>query len=167
MGNEKLFKNCLGKASNGNLDIPDDEYAKRKSESILQNGISRDEIELIKLKNLLDDGEYNSAYAALMQKVLSFEDPTVKAQGLAYLSEAAVNLNKNYEGIKYAEEADSLNSGGEKWIKPYSKYLIAKAFYNSGNLKMSKMYLKDAADNNDYEYKVLLSSYINNLKRKF
>ncbi|MEW6702001.1 MAG: hypothetical protein AB1298_04715, partial [Bacteroidota bacterium] len=58
------------------------------------------------------------------------------------------------------------NISNEKWVLPAALMLKAKAKFFSGSKEEAKNLLKDAEDNNDFEFKDYIQSQIEWLKRR-
>lgn len=165
LDNEKEFNNYLKRVKEGNQDLFEDAYAKEKSEYFLEHGISSYDIFLLRMKNNIDAGSYKLAYDSLKSKIDSLHYGNKKL-GLAYLSEVSLYLGKLQEAIDYAQKVISFNNKEERWVIPFSNYIIAKANYFLNKKAEAKEYLKLAEENNDYEFRDYIQSLIENLKRK-
>ncbi|MGE5679612.1 MAG: tetratricopeptide repeat protein [Bacillota bacterium] len=153
-------------ARNGNLDIADDAYAKRKGEIYYDHPLTENEIDIIKASNNIESGRYSEAYNALIQLLPKASSDKQKGEILQYLSDVTFELEKINDSIEYANRALKTNIKDEKWIKPFSFYYGARAFLKAGNKAMASRYLEQAEGISDYDYKSKLSGFINALKLK-
>jgi tetratricopeptide (TPR) repeat protein len=152
-------------AENGNLDIQDDAYAKRKSEIYINRTISFNEIGVIKAANMLESGLFQSVVDSLQKLIPKIISEKLKSEVELYLCDAYYEMGKFQESIDYGMEA-SKNNNEESWIKPYAYYYIARAYYRTGNINQAKIFLEKAEDINDYDYQTKLIAFINGLKIK-
>ncbi|MGE5403100.1 MAG: tetratricopeptide repeat protein [Ignavibacteriales bacterium] len=153
-------------ARNGNLDIPDDIFAKREGEKYYDKPLTEGEISLIIAANDIESARFNEAYNMLIQILQKYSDERLKCETYLYLSDVCYELGKNGEAIDYATKAVRLNPRDEKWIKPYSYYYGARAYWRSGNKQMAAQFLDKAEDFKDYDYQSKLTGFIKALKQK-
>lgn len=153
-------------ARNGNLDLSDDAYAKRKGEYYYDHPLSEDEISMIKASNNIESGKFSEAYSSLMQLSQRLNSEKLKGEALQYLSDVSFELGKTNESLEYANRALKINIKDEKWIKPFSFYYGARAFLKNGNKAMATRYLDEAEDLSDYDFKSKLTGYIKGLRSK-
>lgn len=165
-GNRESAKKLYILARNGNEDIPDDVYAKRKGEIYFGRSLSKTEITLIKAQNLIESGYQLKAYEQLKDALDQIGSSAHKAEAYYYLSDAAYDISRTDEALNYSEKALSLNHGNEKWLTPYSYYLAAKSLVKMGNYDRASEYIRKAEQMNDFDYHARLSSLINSLKTK-
>ena len=141
-------------------------YGKQKSEFYSKNGISSDELKLIRMKHYLDSGQYSTVIDSLEKDADEYNSKYQKALAFGYLSEASLKLKKYKNALDYAEKVIQLAPSTEKWIMVLAELNIAKAYYFTGDKETAKEYLKNAEDRNDFEYKDYLASRIEWLKRR-
>ncbi len=166
LGNDEEYERNLLLAQGGNQDLFEDAYGKQKSEFYLKNGISSEELKLIRMKNYLDAGKYKTVIDSLEKEVDGFDSKLQKALSYGFLSEASLRLKKYKNALNYAEQVIQLASSTEKWILVLAELNIAKAYFFTGDKDTAKDYLKKAENRNDYEYKDYLASKIEWLKRR-
>lgn len=164
LGERENAKKLYILARNGNDDIPDDVYAKRKGEVYFDRSLSIKEISLIKSANMIESGSSAKAYDQLKDLVNTMNSPVLKAEAYYYLSDAAFETSRYDESLNYAEKVLSLNTGSETWLKPYSYMIAAKALEKKGNYGRAQEYIRKAEDMNDFDYQNRLLAAMNSLK---
>jgi hypothetical protein len=166
LGNDVQFKQNLLLARGGNQDVFEDSYAKQKSDKYLASEILPIELQLMRMKNYLDAGKDRLVYDSLKVEITRIDNNEIRAVALTYFAEAAQNLKKYSDVIHAADQVEALNVSSEKWTKPMTMLLKAKAKYFSGAKSEVKDLIEEAEDNNDYEFKDLIQSQIEWLKRR-
>jgi tetratricopeptide (TPR) repeat protein len=166
LGNDLQFKQVLLQARGGNQDVFEDSYAKHKSDDYLSNGITPEDLKLIRMKNYFDSGKDQLVYDSLKTMLVSLVDKENKPLALIYFAEAAENLKKYSEVIHAADQIENIKLSSDKWIKPMAEYQEAKAKYLTGQKEEAKDLLKDAENDNEFEFKDYIQSQIEWLKRK-
>lgn len=151
-------------ARNGNLDIADDIYAKRKGEACYDRPLSGNEITIIKASNLIEDGRSNEAYEMLKNVLPGLENDKLKGEALQYLSDAAFEMGKTDESIDFALRALNTDTKEEKWVKPFACYYGARAYLSKGNKQMAAKYLDKADSYSDFDYEVKLNGFVKTLR---
>lgn len=162
---EEAKKNLL-LARNGNDDISDDNYAKRRSALIFENGLSRDELKIFLARNDLLAGNYSNVIKQLKPIIDSLENPEVKGEALLILSDALLSSGKITEAIKYSILGGKIDYQKEKWIYPNILFIAAKAHKYAGKWKDARQMLSEAERNNDSDFKDKLIPQINFLKKQ-
>lgn len=160
--NQKYFEG----AKTGSPDIFEDSYAKSRSEKFMDKGFSRDYLFLIKMQNYLESAKYRTVYDSLKAYYIHIEDESNRAKGLAFLAESCLHLEMYADAVKFIEKIDSLDYSAERWLKPYSLYLRAKADYLIKERSRASFFLNEAEKSNDYEFKSDIQALIDNLRRK-
>ncbi|MCX6149746.1 MAG: DUF3808 domain-containing protein [Ignavibacteriales bacterium] len=153
-------------ARNGNLDIQDDLYAKRKSEIYFDRTLSDNEISSLKASNLIESGKFKEAFDSLTTLLPKLNSEKLKAEVNLYLSDVCFELGRTQESVEYGIKACSYNVSGETWIKPFAEYYIARAFVKLNNKSEATHYLEKAESSTDYDYQTKLTAFINGLKIK-
>lgn len=154
-------------AGNGNLDIQDDVYAKRRGEIYINRAISPNEISVLEVSNLIESGEFLTAHDSLINIIPRIISDKLKAEAYLYLCDAEYELGKDEESIESGIKSSNIDADEETWIKPFANYYIARAYIKSGNQTKAEEYLEKAEDINDYDYQTKLTAFINALKIKF
>ena len=153
-------------AGNGNLDIQDDAYAKRKGEIYINRSLSPNEIAVVEASNMIESGKFEIAEDSLIVLIPRIVSEKLKAEAYLYLCDTDFELGKNEESIESGIKAANFDTGDETWIKPFAYYYIARAYLKSGNKNKAEEYLKNAEELNDYDYQTKLTAFINALKVK-
>ncbi len=166
LGNEVQFQQNLLLARGGNQDVFEDSYAKQKSDRYLASGILPIELKLIRMKNSLDAGKDRLVYDSLKTEIPKIDNNEMKAVALCYFAEAAQNLKKYQDVIHSADQVKTMNLSSEKWTGPMTQMLLAKARYFSGTKSEVNDLIEEAEDNNNHEFKDLIQSQIEWLKRR-
>ena len=163
-GNDQVKKYLL-LAKNGNQDVFEDSFAKKKSDFFISNGFPAIDLKLIIAKNNLDAGKYKIVYDSLKMSIQHM-DPVHKSIAYVYFCEAALNLKKYDEAVYAADQSIALKSSVDKWTIPMSLILKAKAEYLSKMNKEVFDILTEAEINNNFEFKDYIQSQIEWLKRR-
>ncbi len=164
--NEGEYKKYLFLAGNGNLDIPEDNYAKEISEKYLDSDLTNKELKIIKAQNFLFTKEYQKSVDLLQNLIPQINDPDWKGKALITLAEDYMNMKKYNDAFNLCSQAISTDYRIEKWILPYSYYLKAMLYYHKGRPNEAKSYLAKAEEENRYFMKNKILAKINNLKKK-
>lgn len=164
--NENGYRKHLQLAGYGNLDIPEDNYAKEFSEMLFDNDLTENELKIIKAQNLVFTGKYKKAVDLLTPIVNSIKSNDWKGKALITLAEALLNLKKYNDAFNLSSEAISLEYNFEKWLLPYALYLKSLLYYEKGNYQEAQNYLTKAENENNYYMKNKILAKINNLKIK-
>lgn len=151
-------------ARNGNPDLSDDSFARRKSEIFFDRKMTENEINLLKAGNLIKVGRINEAYNALLQLSGQNMSEKLKAEVNLNLSDAAYELGKFEESFNYASRALSCNTYEEKWIKPLAGFYAARAAFKLGNRKKALAYAEKASSFSSYDYEPETKINLNSLK---
>ncbi|NWF88937.1 MAG: DUF3808 domain-containing protein [Ignavibacteriaceae bacterium] len=156
---EKYFKN----SGRGNMDLEDDQYAKRKGEIYARRSLSENEINLVESINLIEAGKYSLAYDSLKILLGSVRTEWIKAEVLFYLAEAAFRLNKLEESFNFALEAKEINSQDEKWIAPFAAYYAARVYHVKKDMRNFNEMIELIDDYNEYDYQNKLKNMVYSL----
>lgn len=148
------------KAQTGNMDLDDDNYAKRKGEIYAKRTLSPSELNLIFYSNMIEAGRYKTAYDSITDLIPTIVSPKIKAEALLYKSEAAYYMGNYQESIDLAQDALSLDPSNEKWIVPFSYYYIARADKKLGNPEEAKSNSEKASEENNYDYQNKLKNLL-------
>ena len=159
-------KKYFEQSQNGNMDLDDDIYAKRKGEEYLSRDLDSNEVEVIKAANKIDAGKYRSAYNDLYDLIPIVKDNDLKAEVYLYLSNAAYGMNNYDESLKMGFAAQSIETEEEKWVKPFAVFYIARAYKKMGNIAAYNNFIDEAAGYEDYDYQNKLKNLIYSIKLK-
>ncbi len=165
-GNREEAKKNYILARNGNLDLADDMFAKRKGELYFDRTLSQNEIKLIYISNMIECGKYLEANNSLWELIPNLQSEKLKAEAYLYLSDINYETGKLDEAIKDGEKAVRFNTANETWIKPFAYYYLARAYYKSGNKSKAADMIDAAEDFSDFDYQVKLKGYTDALKEK-
>lgn len=153
-------------SNNGNMDIDDDIFAKRKGSILLKRNLSEGEIALIKAVNMIESGNYEAAYDSLTNILNEIVSDILKAETYLYLSEAAFHLGNYYESISLASAAIQTDVKEENWILPYANYFAARANQILGDQLAVDYFIKQVEEYSDYDYQNKMKNLIYSLKQK-
>ncbi len=166
LDNEAEFKRYLFLAANGNHDLEDDSYANEMSIRLLENGLDEYKKFLINIENGYLAGEDIQIIDSINIYIDSLVSDDNKAEISYYKSSALINLNKIKKAKSILEQTDTLNFEEAPWVKPLLKYNLAQIYYKENNFISALKLLEEAEDENDYQKKNLIQSYINGLRKK-
>ncbi len=156
----------FSKSGNGNLDLEDDVFAKRKGSVYAKRTIAESESSLIRFSNLIDNSKYKSALDSLSLLLKSVKTEKLKPEIYFYLSEAAFLAGKYSESALYAENAFKSNHTEEEWIKPFAYYNAARAYHHLNQFSKRDEFLELAEKNNEFDYQNVLKNLVYVLRRE-
>lgn len=159
---EKYFEN----SGEGNADLDDDIFAKRKGEIYLERKIDTLEIKIIKAGNMIYAGKNHKAYDSLYEILPLIKKDDLKAEVYLYLSQAAYAFGNYDEALKMAFASQSINLKEELWIKPFAVYYIAMSYKMLGNKTAFHNFLNEAENYENYDYQNKLQNLIYSEKIK-
>ncbi len=165
-GDTVSAKKYFEQSQNGNTDLDDDIYAKRKGEIYLTRDLDSNEVEVIKAANKIDAGKYPSAYNDLYSLVPIVKDNDLKAEVYLYLSNASFGMNNYDESLKMGFAAQSIETKEEKWVKPFAVFYVARAYKKMGNMAAYNNFINEAAGYEDFDYQNKLKNLIYSIKLK-
>ena len=160
IGDTASSKEYFEKTKNGNMDLDDDIYAKRKGEIYSSRDLDSNEVKVIIAANKIDAGKYRSAYNDLYDLIPVVKDDDLKAEVYLYLSNAAFGLNNYDESLKMSFAAQSIDTKEEEWIKPFAVFYIARAYKKMGNMVAYHNFINEAAGYDDFDYQNKLKNLI-------
>lgn len=166
LDNLKEFKRYAIKASNGNLDLEDDKFAKEMGLYILGNGFAEESKILIEIENSYLSGNYKESLQLINSNIDSLKSDNIIAQVKLYKSSILLEKKKPEESELSLKGIDTLDLTTAEWVEPMYLVNLAKINYLNRNYKVSREFLELAESKNDYQNKNLIKSYINGLKRK-
>jgi len=166
MKNDAEGKKQLLLARNGNDDIPDDNYAKRRSAVLFDNGISGYQLKIFIANNFLLAGNYSKAISVLKPIIDSLSNTDQKGEALLVLSDALLNSGRIREAMNYSIQGAKLGFENEKWIYPNILFVSAKAHKSAGKWKDAREIILEAERNNVGDFKDKLAPKINYLKKQ-
>ncbi len=150
--NTESAKQNYDYAANGNTTLDDDAYAFEKS--AVYKKILPDEIELklYKYANYIQSGSYGRAVDSLayLLSLVAAEDKSAVVK--YYLSEAYYWKKDYKQSIQFATENIVNNKSVEDWVKPYSYYVLARAYFVKNDFAQSKEMLAKSEKYSDFAY---------------
>lgn len=159
---EKYFENC----DEGNPDLDDDIFAKRKGEIYFERKIDSLEIKVIKAGNMIYAGKYHQGYDSLYELLPLIKKDDLKAEVYLYLSQAAYNFANYDEALRMAFASQSIDLKEELWIKPFAVYYIAMSYKMLGNETAFHNFINEAENYENYDYQNKLQNLIYSIKVK-
>jgi hypothetical protein len=139
------------KTNEGNKDLDDDVYARRKGELYLDQLPTADELKLILIKNMIDAGKFKAAVDSLEKFVDWTVSDTLKAESILYLSEAYFHLGKFKRSLEYAVAVFYFDDC-ELWVKPFACYNAARASKELNNRIDAELFIGYATNFQDYYF---------------
>ena len=159
---EKYFSAC----ADGNMDLEDDQFARRKGEVYSKRAVSINEIEQIRAANLIESGKFQIAYDSLKIILPRLKNDWLKAEALLNLSEASFMLAKLDESLDYALAAMEIDPQEEKWISPFAAYFAARVYKRKNYTENFLEMIEKIDDFNDYDYQNKLKNLVFSLTAK-
>ena len=159
---EKYFE----QTNSGNMDLDDDIFARRKGNIYSKRTMSENEIELVKGANLIDSGNYKTAYDTLTSLLVKIQSEKLRAETYLYLSETTFCLGKLGESLSLAAAALKTDISDEKWIAPFACYYAARANKELGDSTAVSYFIDKAEDYSDYDYENRLKNLIYSINVK-
>jgi|SRR5690554_1816707 len=164
-GNRDSAEFYYGLCGNGNMDLDDDIYAKRRGALFLKRELKGSEISVIKAANMIDSGNYQAAYDSLTNILDDIVNESLKAEAYLYLSEAAFYLGRYDESISLASAAIKSNVEEEKWILPYANYYAARSNFKTGDERAVEYFIGQVEQYSDYDYQNKMKNLLYSLKQ--
>ncbi len=165
-GNGNLAKLFFSETGQGNMDLEDDLYAKRKGEIYAMHPPTKNELLLIRYQNLIDAKNYKTAFDSLNILLDSVKTDDLKAETLYYLSKSAFEKGNFKQCISFADSALQVKKVSEKWIPPFASYYVAASCEKLGNKNLAEHYIEKADDYNDYDYQNKLKNLLDTIRYK-
>ncbi len=151
------------KARNGNMDLDDDIYAKRKSEIYIKRRLSSIELDLVYISNMIEAGKYKVAYDSVSSVYPDIQLGKLRAEALLYKSDAAFYMGNYQESADLASRVLAQDTSNEGWVIPFSYYNLARANKKLGSLEAMKQNAEKADEENDYDYQNKLRNLLSPL----
>lgn len=162
--NDALMK--FNKSGQGNMDIDDDIYAKRRGKIFSEKKISNDELSLIRLSNLIEQGNNKTTVDSIKSFLQNVKNDNLKSESNYYLAEAEFQSGNYSQAVGNANRSLALNCGDEKWIHPFAAYVAARSLIKLGKFDEAKILIGKAEDFTDYDYKNKLENLLKVLNRE-
>lgn len=150
----------------GNLDLDEDSYAKRKGQQRLTNELSADEIKLVRLTNLFFTGNYKKLIDSTLILLEDSLDADLLAECYLLLSRACLKLKKYDESLKYSVEAIHTETKNEKWIHPFALYNAAVSSFHLRHYLDSQLFLNLVSEYSDYDFQIKMEGLRYALQRR-
>lgn len=142
------------------MDLDDDIYAKRRGKLFSSRKIYNDELTLIRLSNLVEQGNFKAAVDSINSYLQYVKSEPLMCEANFYLSESHYQLGNYNEALRNAAESLHLNCSEEKWIHPFAAYTAARSLIKLGKFDEAKKYIEKAEDFSDYDYKNKLENFL-------
>jgi tetratricopeptide (TPR) repeat protein len=159
---ELYFSNC----AIGNMDLEDDQYAKRKGEIYSHRTLAVNEADLVKIVNMIESGKYKIAYDSLHSLLSRIKKESLRAEALICLSEVSYKLDKLEESLSNALIAIELNPQEEKWIAPFAAYYAARVYKKNNNTQEFSEIINRIDDYSDFDYQNKLKNLVYAISEK-
>lgn len=156
----------FNKSGQGNTDIDDDIYAKRRGKIFSDRKIFNEELELIRLSNLIEQGNFKTAVDSIKSFLQNVKNENLKSEANYYLADAEFHLGNYGEAVTSVVQSLALNCGDEKWIHPFATYTAARSLIKLGKLDEAKKYIEKTEDFSNYDYKNKLENLLKVLHRE-
>lgn len=159
-------KKNLVLARNGNSDLEDDNYAKRRSEFLYVKIHNKNIVGIVLARNALFRKEYNRVIEILESILDDIKIPDLRAEALLILGEAKLNMKDRESAERILSSIRNIELNEEKWLEPYSYLLLAQLNHEIDRHEIAKEYLNEAEETNEYDYRRKLEAKINRLKNR-
>ncbi|NWF50863.1 MAG: DUF3808 domain-containing protein [Ignavibacteriaceae bacterium] len=136
----------------GNPDIEDDIYAKRKGGIYSKRTMAENEKKIVIFGNMIEAGKFQEANDSLKKIIPLIKSQKLKSEALYLLSESSYWLGKENESYTYAMDVIKLNNTEESWVVPYCYFNIARIHKKNGRIKEMNEQIEKIEDFNDYDY---------------
>jgi tetratricopeptide (TPR) repeat protein len=150
------------KTDEGNLDLDEDVYAKTIGEQFVNTLPDSIDLKLIRIKNILDAGEFKSAIDSLesLNKILTSD--SLRAELMLYISESYYKLKKYRQSFEYA--VGLLNfENCDTWVKAFACYYAARASMALKNFEDAELFIEYASNYSDFFFENKLTDRLNAL----
>ncbi|NOX19233.1 MAG: DUF3808 domain-containing protein [Chlorobi bacterium] len=165
LGNEHEAKRYLILASNGNEDIPEDDFAKRKSKLYFNRWLTDEHKSIVLASNYLHQGNFDKIIELLSPKVNDFSNQDFKLEGYNYLAQAYLNFGEIKKAAAILRKAESIIPENEPWTLVYKNIVIAQYYAITNDFQKMETYLDKAEDLNDGDYNNNFEAWIVKLRR--
>jgi tetratricopeptide (TPR) repeat protein len=163
---EDKAKEYYNRIPEGNSDIEEDVFARRKGDILKKQGLSKDERALLQYANMNQAGRYKLSLNNLLTLIDSTSNELIKAEAYFNISEAAFEMGKYEDALIYALKGAESETGNEGWINAWSYYYAARISKHLGKKSDMIKYLGKAEDNNRWDYQNQVENLIKSLKRE-
>ncbi|NNJ53102.1 MAG: DUF3808 domain-containing protein, partial [Ignavibacteriaceae bacterium] len=161
-GDTTTAKNYFEKADEGNLDIDEDVYAKKRGEQFSDDLPDSLEISLLRYENIMNSGQFKAAIDSLEKLNRLFISDTLRAELMLYISEAYYHLKKYKQSLEYS--VGLLNfENCETWVKAFACYYAARASKALKNFEDAELFIEYASNYNNFYFENKLTDRLNAL----
>ncbi len=164
-GDRKTAQKFFKVTGQGNMDLEDDIFAKRRGSKFESRPILPEEIKLIEIGNLVEGALYRQAIDSMIVFTDSISTDTLKNEFFLYMSDAYFHLKNYDEALDYALKASSGKDEEELWIKPFAYFYAAKAAHQLKDDEKTKEYLEKIDDYSDFDYQNKLKNLTYSLRK--
>ena len=165
-GDRKSAQLFFSEAGQGNMDLEDDLFAKRKGEIYTGRPPTKNELSLIRFENLIEAKKFKLATDSLNNILDSLKSKDIKAETFYFLSQTAYETGKYDQCISLADSAIKVDNDTEKWVPPFASYYAAASSKKLGKKNMLQFYLEKADNYNDYDYQNKLKNLLDTIRPK-
>jgi len=164
--NRKEALKYYEKSSDGNSDIEEDLYAERKGDEFEERKLTPNEIQLIKLSNLI---KQNKLAASKDSLIIFIEQKNItndlKAEALLYLSQISYKQRRYQESLDLAVDCIQTEIENERWVHAYAYYIGAWNSYYQKKYTDAKLFLLQIDNLDDFDFRNSLENKIYSLQR--
>lgn len=153
-------------AGEGNPDLDEDTYAKRKGKLLLDDSLSVEQKELINFSNIYKTGKYISLIDSLDKFLMDSLNNDLKAEANLLLTQAYFKQKKYSKVIQHSAKTLDCEIKKESWIHPYALYYGAIASYHLKKYTDSQLFLNMISDYSDFDFSLKLEGLRAALQRK-
>lgn len=153
-------------AGEGNPDLDEDTYAKRKGKLLLDDSLSVEQKELINFSNIYKTGKYISLIDSLGKFLMDSLNNDLKAEANLLLTQAYFKQKKYSKVIQHSAKTLDCEIKKESWIHPYALYYGAIASYHLKKYTDSQLFLNMISDYSDFDFSLKLEGLRAALQRK-
>jgi tetratricopeptide (TPR) repeat protein len=150
------------KTGEGNLDLDEDVYAKFRGEQFVEDLPNSLELALIKAKNIIDAGKFNTAIDTLESLNKLVLSDTLRAELMLYFCEIHYNLGSYKQSLEYAISLLNFEQC-ETWVKAFACYYAAKVSMELNNFEDAKLFIEYASNYSDFFFENKLADRLNAL----
>jgi tetratricopeptide (TPR) repeat protein len=166
LGNNKEAKRYLLLAANGNEDIQEDDFAKRKSELYFDDWLSEEHKTIVLAVNFMHQGKFEKTIEKLAPIIDDFSNDDFKLAGYCYLAQSYLKIGKIKEAAIILQKAENVEPNNEPWLLVYKNIVIAQYYIFNDDYSKAENYLEKAEDLNDGDFKNNFEALIVNLKSR-
>ncbi len=166
LGNDLEAKRYLLLAANGNEDIQEDNFAKRKSELYFDDWLSEEHKTIVLAVNFMRQGKFEKAIEKLSPVINNFSNNDFKLAGYCYLAQSYLKIGKINNAAPILQKAENVEPTNENWLLVYKNIVVAQYYISNNDFAKAKTYLEKAEDLNDGDFQNKFEALIVNLKKK-